>query len=57
MGGLLTSHFLAKNPKFYKGKYNDRLLPILKDLGDRLLKVFDTKTGIPYGTVNLKYGK
>ena len=26
------------------------------DLGDRLLPAFDTATGIPYGTVNLRRG-
>jgi ER degradation enhancer, mannosidase alpha-like 2 len=46
---------LAKNEKYFKN-YKDELLPILKDLGNRLLKAFDTPTTIPYGTINLKYG-
>jgi ER degradation enhancer, mannosidase alpha-like 2 len=32
------------------------LLRLASDLGDRLLPAFDTKTGIPFGTVNLRYG-
>ncbi|CAM9975227.1 unnamed protein product, partial [Heterosigma akashiwo] len=32
------------------------LLALAADLGERLLPAFDTKTGIPYGTVNLAGG-
>lgn len=27
-----------------------------EDVAKRILPAFDTKTGMPYGTVNLKYG-
>ena len=32
------------------------MLTLAQDLGERLLPSFRTGTGIPYGTVNLKYG-
>jgi mannosidase alpha-like ER degradation enhancer 2 len=32
------------------------MLILAKDLGDRLLPAFETATGIPYGTVNLRRG-
>ena len=34
--------------------YDGRLLALAVDLGDRLLPAFRTRTGIPYGTVNLR---
>jgi Glycosyl hydrolase family 47 len=37
-------------------QYNGELLLLAKDLGDRLLKAFNTTTGIPFMTVNLKHG-
>jgi mannosidase alpha-like ER degradation enhancer 2 len=36
--------------------YNNCLLDMAVDLAERLLPAFDTKTGIPYGTVNLIHG-
>ena len=36
--------------------YDGLLLDLAHDLGKRLLPAFDTKTGIPYGTVNLLHG-
>eukprot|EP00531_Pseudo-nitzschia_arenysensis_P016724 CAMPEP_0116146756 /NCGR_PEP_ID=MMETSP0329-20121206/17339_1 /TAXON_ID=697910 /ORGANISM="Pseudo-nitzschia arenysensis, Strain B593" /LENGTH=1537 /DNA_ID=CAMNT_0003642535 /DNA_START=311 /DNA_END=4924 /DNA_ORIENTATION=- len=36
--------------------YDGFLLELARDLGDRLLLAFNTKTGIPYGTVNLISG-
>ena len=54
LGGLLSSHFLAE--KFLKQDYNNELIPIMTDLGDRLIKAFDTPTGIPYGSINLQNG-
>ena len=36
--------------------YEDGLLYLAMDLGDRLLEAFHTVTGIPYGTVNLRSG-
>jgi mannosidase alpha-like ER degradation enhancer 2 len=36
--------------------YNGWLLVLAKDVGERMLPAFQTNTGIPYGTVNLKHG-
>jgi mannosidase alpha-like ER degradation enhancer 2 len=37
-------------------KYDGFLLELAQDIGDRLLPAFSTRTGIPYGTVNLMSG-
>ena len=37
-------------------RYDGSLLALAEDLARRLLPAFDTPTGIPYGTVNLRYG-
>lgn len=37
-------------------QYNGSLLILAVDLGNRLLPAFDTPTGLPYGTVNLRHG-
>jgi mannosidase alpha-like ER degradation enhancer 2 len=44
----------AREPVIYE--YNNELLTLAIDLGERLLPAFGTKTGIPYGTVNLLHG-
>lgn len=36
--------------------YNGFLLAMAEDLGERMLKAFETPTSIPYGTVNLRHG-
>lgn len=36
--------------------YDNELLYLASDLGKRLLPAFETATGIPYGTVNLRHG-
>lgn len=38
------------------GNYSGALLPLCRDLGDRLMMAFHTPTGLPYGTVNLRHG-
>lgn len=48
LGGLLSS---------YQMTGDKRLLKLAEDLGDRLLPVFDSPTGMPYTHVNLKTGK
>lgn len=57
LGGLLSAHGLAANSELglYPG-YNGSLLVLAEDLGRRLLPAFETATGIPYGTVNLRHG-
>ena len=36
--------------------YNNELLAMAIDVAERLLPAFDTPTGLPYGTVNLRHG-
>ncbi len=47
LGGLLSSYQLTGD---------GRLLAFARDLGDRLLPVFNAKTGLPYSEVNLRTG-
>src|SRR5204863_6181755 len=48
LGGLLSSYQLTGDK---------RLLHLAEDLGNRLLPVFNSPTGVPYRYVNLKTGK
>src|SRR5207253_2304685 len=48
LGGLLSSYQLSGDK---------RLLSLAENLGNRLLPVFDSPTGLPYRFVNLKTGK
>lgn len=48
LGGLLSSYELTRD---------GRLLNLAEDLGNRLLPVFESPTGLPYRYVNLKTGK
>src|SRR5258708_21192206 len=48
LGGLLSSYQLTGDK---------RLLNLAEDLGNRLLPVFDSPTGLPYRFVNLRTGK
>jgi len=48
LGGLLSSYQLTGDK---------RLLSLAENLGNRLLPVFDSPTGLPYRFVNLKTGK
>lgn len=48
LGGLLASYQLIGDK---------RLLALAEDLGNRLLPVFESQTGLPYRYVNLKTGK
>ena len=48
LGGLLSSYELTGDK---------RLLNLAEDLGNRLLPVFNSPTGLPYRFVNLKTGK
>lgn len=47
LGGLLSTHQLSGDK---------RLLELAEDLGNRLLPVFNSPTGMPYVNVNLKTG-
>ena len=48
LGGLLSAYQMSQDR---------RLLALAEDLGDRLLPVFESPTGMPYMYVNLKTGK
>ena len=60
VGGLLSAHFMYEEgivevvPAV--DDYDGALLRLAIDVADRLLPAFNTPTGIPFGTVNLKYG-
>lgn len=48
LGGLISGYQLTGD---------ERLLTLARDLGDRLLPVFDSPTGMPYTHVNLRTGE
>lgn len=59
VGGLLSAHLLSRKAgvKLEPGwPCNGPLLRLAEDMAKRLIAAFDTPTGMPYGTVNLKYG-
>ncbi|XP_077987220.1 ER degradation-enhancing alpha-mannosidase-like protein 3 [Glandiceps talaboti] len=59
LGGLLGGHVMALAIKDQTNRmqwYNDELLNMAKDMGQRLLPAFNTTTGMPYPRVNLRYG-
>ncbi|KAF7385526.1 hypothetical protein HZH68_013956 [Vespula germanica] len=59
VGGLLSAHLLSRKAgvSLEPGwPCNGPLLRLAEDMAKRLLPAFDTPTGMPYGTVNLKYG-
>ncbi|XP_045479503.1 ER degradation-enhancing alpha-mannosidase-like protein 2 [Harmonia axyridis] len=59
IGGLLSAHLLSYRAgvKVEPGwPCNGPLLRLAEDVAQRLIVAFDTKTGMPYGTVNLKHG-
>jgi len=59
VGGLLSAHLFSKKAGHileHGWPCSGPLLRLAEDLGRRLLPAFDTATGMPYGTVNLKHG-
>ncbi|XP_066585830.1 ER degradation-enhancing alpha-mannosidase-like protein 2 isoform X2 [Prorops nasuta] len=59
VGGLLSAHLLSRKAGVILEPgwpCNGPLLRLAEDMAKRLLAAFDTPTGMPYGTVNLKYG-
>ncbi|KAF3782420.1 putative alpha-mannosidase I [Nymphaea thermarum] len=58
LGGLVSAHILATDymDKLVQRNYNNQLLHLAVDLGERLLPAFDTPTGLPYAWINLKHG-
>ena len=56
---VCLSMYLCVLLGIYKGVQHHNSLQLLElaiDLGDRLIPAFHTKTGIPFGTVNLRHG-
>lgn len=59
IGGLLSAHLLSNKAgvKLEPGwPCNGPLLRLAEDVAKRLVVAFNTKTGMPYGTVNLRNG-
>nr|XP_017006683.2 LOW QUALITY PROTEIN: ER degradation-enhancing alpha-mannosidase-like protein 2 [Drosophila takahashii] len=59
VGGLLSAHLLSKRAGLAVEQgwpCRGPLLRLAEDVARRLLPAFDTSTGMPYGTVNLRYG-
>lgn len=59
VGGLLSAHLMSRRAGIDLEPgwpCNGPLLRMAEDVARRLLPAFDTKTGMPYGTVNLRYG-
>lgn len=54
VGGLAAAHLFAD--EHLVGRYRGELLELAVDVAERLLPAFDTPTGIPIGTVNLRHG-
>lgn len=60
VGGLLGAHLLSHKAGVVDLEpgwpCNGPLLRLAEDVAKRLLPAFETKTGMPYGTVNLRFG-
>eukprot|EP00117_Sycon_ciliatum_P046564 scpid71005/ scgid1900/ ER degradation-enhancing alpha-mannosidase-like 2 len=59
LGGLLSAHLLLHKTTVTLDSgwpCTGRLLDLAVDLADRLLPAFDTATGMPYGSINLRHG-
>lgn len=59
IGGLLSAHLLSHKTgmKLEPGwPCNGPLLRLAEDVAHRLIAAFDTSTGMPYGTINLRSG-
>lgn len=59
VGGLLSAHLLSRRAGVDVEPgwpCTGPLLRMAEDVARRLLPAFDTSTGMPYGTVNLRYG-
>jgi hypothetical protein len=56
LGGLISAHLLAKDYSSHlkDGLYQDQLLHLAENLGNRFLPAFETPTGLPYAWINLK---
>ncbi|EFP05057.1 hypothetical protein CRE_03272 [Caenorhabditis remanei] len=60
LGGLISAHVLAelikeKHPERLQ-TYDNQLLKMATEVGNRLLPAFNTTSGLPYSRINLKHG-
>lgn len=53
LGGLLSAHYLSTQLPDVSSRRDYIYLTKATDLADRLLSAYDTKTGIPYASVNI----
>lgn len=59
VGGLIAAHLMARRAGVAvppSWPCSGPLLSLAEDAAQRLLPAFDTPTGMPYGTVNLRHG-
>ncbi|KXN83702.1 ER degradation-enhancing alpha-mannosidase-like protein 1 [Leucoagaricus sp. SymC.cos] len=58
LGGLLSGHMFAsrRGQPFHLPWYRGELLELARDLGNRLLPAFATRTGLPFARINLRKG-
>ncbi|EDV29034.1 uncharacterized protein TRIADDRAFT_52514 [Trichoplax adhaerens] len=59
VGGLLSAHLLSHKAGLEledNWPCDGPLLRLAVDVADRLLPAFDTRTNLPYGTINLRHG-
>lgn len=60
LGGLLSAHQFCTGDfgrEFIKPNYTNELLVMALDLGERLLRAFETPTGLPRALINLRHGQ
>lgn len=52
----MSAHILATDStnRLTKGSYQNQLLVLAEELGNRFLPAFETPTGLPYAWINLK---
>ena len=58
VGGLISAHLLSRAAGVETAEWpcQGPLLSLAEDVVQRLLPAFNTPTGMPYGTVNLRHG-
>ncbi|XP_071959683.1 ER degradation-enhancing alpha-mannosidase-like protein 2 [Antedon mediterranea] len=59
VGGLISAHLMSRDTRFQVSDNwpcEGPLLDLAEQAAKKILAAFDTKTGMPYGTVNLMYG-
>lgn len=62
LGGLLAAHLVLRDTndpffaRFHLDDYEDELLTLSSELGARLFVAFESRTGLPFPRVNLRFG-